>query len=80
MPDKEPATMRITPGDFRDPRVVDLLQTHLTHARAETAPGRGLIPLKAQVILLAANNRTLPTAYKGEYSPIAPTMGVDGDG
>jgi len=31
--------MRITPGDFNDPRVIDLLQIHLTSARAETAPG-----------------------------------------
>ncbi len=31
--------MRIVEGDLRDPRVVDLLHTHLTSARAETAPG-----------------------------------------
>src|SRR5258708_4010906 len=31
--------MRIIPGDFSDPRVIDLLRTHLTSARAETAPG-----------------------------------------
>ena len=31
--------MRIIPGDFSDPRVVTLLHTHLTRARAETAPG-----------------------------------------
>jgi putative acetyltransferase len=31
--------IRITPGDFGDPRVVDLLQTHVTTARAETARG-----------------------------------------
>jgi putative acetyltransferase len=31
--------MRITTGDFSDPRVAALLQTHLTSARAETAPG-----------------------------------------
>jgi putative acetyltransferase len=31
--------MRITQGDFNDPRVVDLLHTHLTRARAETAAG-----------------------------------------
>src|SRR5258708_23205885 len=31
--------MRIIQGDFCDPRVVDLLQIHLTSARAETAPG-----------------------------------------
>lgn len=30
---------RIVQGDFSDPRVVDLLQIHLTSARAETAPG-----------------------------------------
>src|ERR1700674_2028898 len=30
---------RIIQGDFSDPRVVDLLHTHLTNARAETAPG-----------------------------------------
>ena len=29
----------ITPGDFSDPRVVALLQVHLTNARAQTAPG-----------------------------------------
>ncbi len=29
----------IIPGDFSDPRVVDLLNIHLTTARAETAPG-----------------------------------------
>ena len=31
--------MNITPGDLTDPRVVDLLQHHLTTARAHTAPG-----------------------------------------
>jgi putative acetyltransferase len=31
--------MKITLGDLDDPRVVDLLQTHLTSARAQTAPG-----------------------------------------
>jgi putative acetyltransferase len=35
----KPAMMRIVEGDLRDPRVVDLLHTHLTSARAETAPG-----------------------------------------
>jgi putative acetyltransferase len=32
-------TFRIIRGDFQNPRVVDLLRTHLTRARAETAPG-----------------------------------------
>ncbi len=31
--------VRITQGDFGDPRVVDLLHTHLTSARVQTAPG-----------------------------------------
>ena len=31
--------MRIVQGDFSDPRVIALLQTHLSSARAETAPG-----------------------------------------
>jgi putative acetyltransferase len=31
--------MEITLGDLTDPRVVDLLQYHLTSARAHTAPG-----------------------------------------
>jgi putative acetyltransferase len=31
--------MEIIPGDLTDPRVVDLLQTHLTSARAQTARG-----------------------------------------
>jgi putative acetyltransferase len=31
--------MRIILGDFSDSRVLDLLQVHLTSARAETAPG-----------------------------------------
>ena len=31
--------MRITQGDLSDPRVVELLQVHLNHARAQTAPG-----------------------------------------
>lgn len=31
--------MKITLGDLADPRVVDLLQYHLTSARAHTAPG-----------------------------------------
>ena len=31
--------MRITRGDFSDPRVIDLLHIHLTSARAETAHG-----------------------------------------
>jgi putative acetyltransferase len=33
------AKMLVAPGDLDDPRVVDLLQTHLASARAETAPG-----------------------------------------
>ena len=31
--------VRIIEGDLTDPRVVDLLHTHLASARAETAPG-----------------------------------------
>jgi putative acetyltransferase len=31
--------IRILPGDLSDRRVLELLQTHLTRARAETAPG-----------------------------------------
>jgi putative acetyltransferase len=31
--------MKIIPGDFSDPRVVDLLNIHVTNARAQTAPG-----------------------------------------
>jgi putative acetyltransferase len=31
--------MRITRGDLSDPRVVDLLDIHLTNSRAHTAPG-----------------------------------------
>ncbi len=31
--------MRIVQGDFNDPRIVELLQIHLTSARAETAAG-----------------------------------------
>ena len=31
--------MRIIPADFDDPHVTDLLHTHMTTARAETAPG-----------------------------------------
>jgi putative acetyltransferase len=31
--------IRIVKGDFSDPRVLDLLQTHLIRARAETGPG-----------------------------------------
>ncbi|HLQ93827.1 MAG TPA: GNAT family N-acetyltransferase [Xanthobacteraceae bacterium] len=31
--------MRITSGDFSDPRVIDLLRFHLNAARAQTAPG-----------------------------------------
>jgi len=31
--------MRIIEGDLNDPRVIDLLQIHLTSARAQTAPG-----------------------------------------
>ena len=31
--------MRILPGDLSDRRVVDLLQIHVTSARAQTAPG-----------------------------------------
>jgi putative acetyltransferase len=35
----EKVKMRITPGDLGDPRVVDLLHTHVSTARAETARG-----------------------------------------
>ena len=31
--------IRITEGDFSDPRVIDLLRIHVTRARAETATG-----------------------------------------
>jgi putative acetyltransferase len=31
--------MRIVEGDFSDPRVIALLEVHLTNARAQTAPG-----------------------------------------
>lgn len=31
--------MRIIPGDFGDPRVIDLLHVHLTHSRAVTPTG-----------------------------------------
>jgi len=31
--------MRIIPGDLRDPRVIELLHTHVTSARAQTARG-----------------------------------------
>lgn len=31
--------MHFVANDFSDPRVIALLETHLTHARAETAPG-----------------------------------------
>jgi hypothetical protein len=31
--------MRIVQGDFNDPRIVELLQCHLTSARAQTAAG-----------------------------------------
>jgi putative acetyltransferase len=31
--------IRITEGDFNDPRVTDLLRIHFTTARAQTAPG-----------------------------------------
>jgi putative acetyltransferase len=31
--------IRITAGDFGDPRVVELLEVHLVGSRAETAPG-----------------------------------------
>lgn len=31
--------MRIVPGDFNDPRIVELLEIHRTTARAETAAG-----------------------------------------
>jgi putative acetyltransferase len=31
--------MRIVPGDLTDPRIIDLLHTHVTTARAETARG-----------------------------------------
>jgi putative acetyltransferase len=37
--EKERIMMRIIDGDLNDPRVVNLLQTHLTSARAQTAPG-----------------------------------------
>jgi len=32
-------TLRIVPGDLRDPRVVDLVRHHFTTASAATAPG-----------------------------------------
>src|SRR5262249_39300569 len=48
--------MRIIPGDFSDPRVLDLVRLHSTTARAETAPGSAhaldLAGLKAPEISL----------------------------
>jgi len=38
-PDAPRAIMKITFGDLTDPRVVELLQYHLTSSRAHTAPG-----------------------------------------
>jgi putative acetyltransferase len=37
--EKEQIMMRIIDGDLNDPCVIDLLQTHVTSARAQTAPG-----------------------------------------
>ncbi|MDR3414638.1 MAG: GNAT family N-acetyltransferase [Nevskia sp.] len=37
--DESGAAMRIVPGDLADVRVVELLRTHVTQARAQTAPG-----------------------------------------
>lgn len=34
-----PSIMRVVEGDFSDPRVIELLRTHLATARANTAPG-----------------------------------------
>lgn len=31
--------LRIEPGDFRDPRVIEMIERHLERARAETEPG-----------------------------------------
>ena len=31
--------MHVLPGDFSDPRVIELLRLHAARARAETAPG-----------------------------------------
>jgi putative acetyltransferase len=35
----DPGTMHIVEGGLDDPRVIELLNNHLTRARAETAPG-----------------------------------------
>ena len=61
--DKEPAMMRITPGDFSDPRVIDLLQIHLTSARAETAPGSAHA---LDLIELQSPNVSFWTVWEGE--------------
>jgi len=36
---RKASMMRILQGDFSDPRVIALLETHVISARAETAPG-----------------------------------------
>jgi putative acetyltransferase len=36
---EDAAKVSVTQGDLDDPHVIDLLRTHLTLARAETAPG-----------------------------------------
>ena len=55
--------MRIIRGDFTDPRVIDLLHTHLTNARAQTAPGSAHA---LDITGLQSADVTFWTAWDGE--------------
>jgi putative acetyltransferase len=55
--------MRIALGDLTDPRVVDLLQSHLASARAHTAPGSAHA---LDVTGLQAPNITFWAAWDGD--------------
>jgi putative acetyltransferase len=66
-PDHLGIIMRITLGDLADPRITDLLQHHLTSARAHTAPGSAhALDIEA----LRAPNITFWAAWEGE-TPVA---------
>jgi len=55
--------MRIVSGDLSDPRVTDLLRTHFTTARAQTAPGSAHA---LDVAGLQAHNITFWTIWEDE--------------
>ena len=68
----EKPTTRITPGDLEDPRVVDLLHTHVTTAREARRRGAGSSMLRhiiASARELGMSRLSLETGSRDYFQP-----------